>query len=127
VYSKYDKGSAKGDGIWWSADRKSAFTLVDGEKKVELLVEEAEALAKEMFNLPIPEIYTPSPATVAMSDTSKATDTRGNSAEPSEIERLWIVDNGDRGAYEGKLVDGLRSRKGKMVRKLFIIQIILRN
>lgn len=125
VYSKYDKGVAKGDGIWWSADRKSAFTLVDGEKKVELLVEEAEALAKEMFNLPIPEIYTPNPETVATSNTSKAADTTGNAAEQSKIERLWIVDNGDRGAYEGTLVDGLRNGKGKMVRAAFIIQTFL--
>ena len=122
VYSKYDNGLAKGNGIWWSADRKTAFTLLDGEKKVELLIEEAKDLAKDKFHLPFPEIRVIASENVASRqkiDLPNAADGTGNVTKPSEIERHYFVDNGDKGAYEGKLIDGVRSGKGSMVR-LFV-------
>ncbi len=128
VYSKYDNGSAKGKGIWWSADRKTAFTLLDGEKKVELLIEEAKELAKEMFNLPIPEIRAVTPEQIAgqrkTNEPNSAAYT-GNDIKPSDIERHYFIDNGDKGVYEGKLVDGLRSGKGSMVSEFIHVQIHL--
>ena len=53
-YSMYDAGSAVGDGVSFSSYGKSAFKLVNGEKTIELTPEEAEDLARELFNLKPP-------------------------------------------------------------------------
>ena len=93
---------------------------MDGEKKVELLIEEAKDLAKDKFHLPFPEIRVVAPENVASRQKTDLPNAAvGNVTKPSEIERHYFVDNGDKGAYEGKLTDGLRSGKGRMVR-LFV-------
>ena len=45
-YCLYETGRAKGDGIKMSADKKSAWTLKDGEIGTEILMEEAETFFK---------------------------------------------------------------------------------
>lgn len=58
-YSMYDNGKPVGEGVSWDPDRKKAFRLKDGDRTVELLIEEAEKLGKDMFDLPIPPYYKP--------------------------------------------------------------------
>merc|ERR1712161_34573 len=50
-YSLYENGQAKGDGVSLSGDGKTAHTLLDGEKKLEILVNEAESIIKEKWGL----------------------------------------------------------------------------
>lgn len=55
AYADYVNGKACGEGVWWRADRMTARMLVDGKKKDEISFEMAEQLAKEKFELPVPE------------------------------------------------------------------------
>ncbi|KAL3799600.1 hypothetical protein ACHAWO_008916 [Cyclotella atomus] len=108
----FEYGVTKGEGIHWSPDRKTAWKLVNGEKKMEMLPEEAEAFAKEKFDAPVPE--------VSMVDTSSAT-----AAKPGLFARMWnkydadgnlmYKDNGDWGSWKGQLdSSGKRTSKGTM-------------
>ncbi|KAL7543223.1 hypothetical protein ACHAXR_012528, partial [Thalassiosira sp. AJA248-18] len=54
-YSMYEKGSHVGDGVTWSADRQTAHKVLNGEKKGEISLPMAEKLARDMFDLPVPE------------------------------------------------------------------------
>lgn len=64
-YSMYDNGKPTGEGVSWEPDRNSAYGLKDGNRTLEMLVEEAEALSKSKFDLPIPAYYTPTKAPAA--------------------------------------------------------------
>jgi hypothetical protein len=55
IYSIYDAGAAKGSGVGFSVSRETAFETVDGIKTKEILIEDAELLVKEKFDLPTPE------------------------------------------------------------------------
>ena len=70
AYSMYDAGAAKGEGVTWSADRKSAHKTADGKKTTDMTIEEATEFSKEKFYLPVPE---PS-STAASADGKKTTD-----------------------------------------------------
>ena len=48
-FSAYENGQAKGEGLRLSADCMTAHKLLDGEKKNEMVIGEAVALAKEKF------------------------------------------------------------------------------
>jgi len=54
-YLEYEKGQGKGDGVKLSANRKTAHAMLDGEAKLEILVEEAKAMIKERWGLSVPE------------------------------------------------------------------------
>lgn len=110
-YSHYERGQAKGEGIWWSADRETAQSLSDGEKKMELLVEEAAALAKEKFNLPVPEARKDaSPAVAAPSAAPSAGFLQrlfrsGEDGVVGPNGKIQFKDYGDWGTYEGEFDD----------------------
>ena len=108
-YSIYEDGVAK-DGVWWSQNRDSAYTMVDGEKKIELLVEEAEVLSKEKFNLPIPEV---SKSTIPSTPTSKGFLRRlFSDRKVGPDGKLMFKDYGEWGSYDGD-VDSEGNREGK--------------
>jgi len=113
-YSMYEGGQSKGDGIWWSADRKTAHALVDGEKKMELLIEEAESLAKEKFDLPIPELSKKASSTTSATASGRILQSNYDLAGPTVKEGPRFEDFGDMGTYEGELLNGLRQGEGKM-------------
>ncbi len=89
-YSMYEMGVPEGEGVVWSADRKSAFKTVGLKKGSEISITMAEKLAKDMFGLPAP----------------------ARSALKGE---LRFEDHGDVGTYQGDLVNGIRQGEGKMV------------
>jgi hypothetical protein len=89
-YSTYEMGVTKGDGLYWSSDRKIICKTLGLEKGAEISVSMAEKLAKDMFGLPAP-------------------------ARASLDGELRFVDYGDVGTYEGDNVNGLRQGEGKMV------------
>eukprot|EP00970_Alexandrium_tamarense_P019159 scaffold13659_cov193-Alexandrium_tamarense.AAC.2 len=106
-YSMYENGVATGEGVAWSPDRKTAHRLVDGEKKMEMLPEEAESFAKEKFDLPVPGIYEVISPTTPVASTPSAAATK----HPGLLQRLFkkfdadgnkmYKDNGDWGSYKG--------------------------
>jgi len=126
-YSMYDNGQAKGEGIQWNADRSSGFRTVDGEEAEELLPDEAEKLAKEKFNLPVPEPAAQREMT-ASDGVTKSTATQSKMAPTSILQnffsskavtadgKLWFKDNGEWGTYVGDPLDsnGDRQGNGKM-------------
>jgi len=93
-YSTYDAGVVTGEGLVWSADRKSASKTVGYKKDSEISISMAEKLAKDMFDLPTP----------------------ARSALKGE---LRFEDHGDVGTYQGDLVNGMRQGEGKMVSQDF--------
>jgi hypothetical protein len=93
-YSMYEMGVPEGEGVVWSADRKSAFKTVGLKKGSEISITMAEKLAKDMFGLPAP----------------------ARSALKGE---LRFEDHGDVGTYQGDLVNGMRQGEGKMVSQDF--------
>ena len=102
------------DGIWWSADRKTAYTLFDGEKKIEVLIEEAETMAREKFDLPIPEvsavIVSPTP-TVQKGFLRRLFSNRKVGSDGN----ILYKDYGEWGSYDGDVdSSGNRQGKGKM-------------
>jgi hypothetical protein len=113
--SIFDNGSAVGEGVHWSPDRKTAWKLVDGDKKMEMLPDEAKQFATEKFNAPVPEVSTAPPK--KSRNVGKET--------PGLFARMWnkydadgnlmYKDNGDWGSWEGELdSNGKRTGKGKM-------------
>ena len=102
------------DGIWWSADRNTAYTLFDGEKKIEMLIEEAETMAREKFDLPIPEvsavIVSPTP-TVQKGFLRRLFSNRKVGPDGN----ILYKDYGEWGSYDGDVdSSGNRQGKGKM-------------
>ena len=57
-YSMYEHDVPVGEGVAWSSDMQTAYRLIGGEKGMEILLEEAEALAKEKFGLRSPSLAT---------------------------------------------------------------------
>jgi hypothetical protein len=55
AYSMYDSGMAKGEGVLWSADRKTVYKTVDGTKTTEMTTDDAAKFAKESFDVPVPK------------------------------------------------------------------------
>ena len=114
-YAMYVKGMSKGDGIWWAPDRSVAQTTVDGKKKMEILIEEAEAIAKEKFNLPIPEKSTitkptpppPKPGLIRGFFTSREDGGIGPDG------KRQYKDHGDWGSYNGEFDATGTQRHGK--------------
>jgi len=50
-YSNFENGEPTGEGVTFSADHETAYTLLDGKKKLVILVEEAESMVKEKWSL----------------------------------------------------------------------------
>ena len=121
-YSMYEEGVVKGDGVSWSADRTTAHKMLDGEKKVEMLVEEAESMAREKFNLPVPEPYietsTDPSANSVPTTSSKSIGLLGrlfSSRRVGPDGTLFCKDYGEWGSYIGDVDEsGKRQGKGKM-------------
>lgn len=120
-YSAYQKGQAKGDGIWWSANRQTAHIMVEGEKTCEISLEEAKKMAREVFDLPVLE-----QTQVSSSPLSKPLllgtlfKSKENGSIPDRKEGPRFEDFGDMGTFEGELLDGLR-REGKMVSRFLAL------
>jgi len=120
-YAKYEAGKPVGEGIQWSADRKTAFKLIDGKETLEMLPEEAEAFALEVFKLPSPP---PPPAEKkAPSDENSEPVKKksvglfqrllggGSGPQFDEDGKPMFKDNGDWGTWAGEL-DSNDERKG---------------
>jgi len=115
-YSMFDKGEYTGEGVSWSADRKTVHKMIDGVKKSEISLALAEKLAADKFGLPAPA---PSTASSSLSESkpsllrrmfqSKESDSGKSAKKGPRFE-----DYGDMGTYDGELVDGLRQGEGKM-------------
>lgn len=113
----YEKGSCVGNGVAWSADRKTAYKTEDGEKKNEISLNMAEKLAQEKFDLSVPDqtfkvASQYSPASV------KSIGFFGRLFSNRKIGpggRTFYKDHGDWGLYEGKVDEaGNRQGSGKM-------------
>ena len=124
-YSNYDNGQAKGDGVQWNADRTIAHKTEDGEVTLELLPDEAEQLAKEKFDMRVPEpivsdsILAQTTRSNGVSNTVEATSRLKNLFSSKAVTtdgKLWFKDNGEWGTYEGVPLDknGDRQGNGKM-------------
>jgi len=119
-YSMYEKGSHVGDGVSWSADRKTAHKMVDGEKKTKISLGMAEKLAKEKFDLAVPEPSTRVPSqSASIPSSSKSIGFLGRLFSNRKIGpdgKLLCKDYGEWGSYEGDAdADGKRQGKGKMI------------
>jgi len=116
----YEEGVVKGDGVSWSADRTTAHKMLDGEKKVEMLVEEAESLSRTKFNLPIPEPCNPTPVQVPVATTvSKSKDGLiGRLFAKKKMGpdgKMLYKDYGEWGSFDGDVdSSGNRQGRGKM-------------
>ncbi len=53
-YSIYENGQIVGEGVFWSADRKTALKLINGKKNGPMSLEEAEKMCKDKFGWPVP-------------------------------------------------------------------------
>ena len=90
----FDMGQPRGDGLYWSGDRKTAYKTKDGLKDTEISIAMAREIAESMFGLPPPERGT----------------IKGE---------LRFEDFGDMGTYEGDILNELRHGEGTMVRFYF--------
>ena len=113
-YSIYENGNATGEGVEWSGDRKNAYQLMNGERVMEILPEDAESFAKNNFKLPLPEPYYASTSVGAKKSgiLGRFFKTKDTSAEGKPM----FKDNGEWGTYEGDPLDddGERQGIGKM-------------
>ncbi|KAL7548590.1 hypothetical protein ACHAWF_011870, partial [Thalassiosira exigua] len=117
-YSNYEKGAHAGEGVWWSADRKTASKVMNGEKTLDILVEEAEVFAKEKFGLEVPAPSEVSPKPLPAPNASKNIGIVGrifSSRSVGSDGRTYFKDYGEWGYYEGEVDEkGRRQGKGKM-------------
>lgn len=115
-YSMYENGEAKGNGVLWSADRETAHALTDGEKKMELLIEEAESLSKDNFDLPMPEVSTvalPSSKSVPKPSQSLLRRLFPKEGVVGPDGKMRFKDYGDWGSYDGEFNTPGKQRHGK--------------
>ena len=118
-YSSYENGAAKGDGVSFAPDRKSANKIVDGEKKHEILIEEAESFSKEKFGLPVPEPFVATPSQhAAVPESVKSIGLFGRLFGKKRVGpdgKMQFKDYGEWGTYDGDFNDdGERHGQGKM-------------
>ena len=117
-YSIYDMGSTIGEGVVWSADRKAANKTLDGKKKDEISLGMAEKLAREIFDLPVPEPSTTESAEVAAVPTSSKTGLFARLFPTRKVGpdgKLMFKDHGEWGTYIGDVDEsGNRQGEGKM-------------
>jgi hypothetical protein len=114
TYSMYDSGMVKGEGVWFSANRLTAYKTIDGVNKYLILNEEAAEIAKELFNLPIPEPYKSVGVQASGESTSSNTGLIARLFSNRKISpdgKLMFKDFGEWGTFEGE-VDEEGSRKG---------------
>jgi len=121
-YNMYEAGEKVGDGVMWSADRKTAQKMVDGETKGGMSLSMAQELAKEKFDLPVPEPSTVAPSSSAPTPAaSKKTGFFGSlfsKRKTGPDGELLFKDNGEWGSYDGDVdAAGNRQGKGKMTYK----------
>jgi hypothetical protein len=111
-YSMYEMGNVKGEGVGWSADRKTAHKFLDGKKKDEISLRMARKLATDLFGLPEP------PAFVPKTNSRKTGFFAGLFAKRKvgPDGELMFKDYGEWGTYVGEVeaVSGNRQGKGKM-------------
>jgi len=113
-YAIYEEGAAT-DGIWFSADRKTAYSVVDGEKKIELLLEEAETLSKEKFNLPIPEVVVDEAKSIQTAPKQGFFRSLFSKRKVGPDGKILYKDYGEWGSYEGDVdLEGNRTGRGNM-------------
>jgi hypothetical protein len=115
----YEGGHAVGQGIKWSADRKSALRLADGKPTIEISYGVAQKESKEKFDLPVPEV------SAAL---TSPTQSDGKPSQPGLFQRIFkgappldedgnpmFRDNSDWCSYVGdRDANGHRSGKGKV-------------
>jgi hypothetical protein len=109
-YQMFEAGKPSGEGVSWTADRKTAHKITSDDKKLEMLLEEAEKFAMEKFNLPVPEVSDIKVPPVQKSvglfarlfGSGPVFDNEGNP---------MFKDNGDWGTWSGE-VDSDTNRKG---------------
>ena len=121
-YSIYEVGSKVGEGVMWSADRKTAHKMVDGKTKCEISLAVAQQVAKDRFDLPIPEPFTTTTAPTAPKPASieKLGYFRSLFADKKvgPDGKLMFKDYGEWGSYEGNVDEaGNRQGEGKMTWK----------
>jgi hypothetical protein len=109
-YSMYVDGIATGEGVEWNSDRKSAYQLMDGDRLMEILPEDAESFAKTKFKLPVPEPYYAS--TSAGAKTSGLLGLFFKTKDVSPDGKPMFKDNGEWGTYEGDPLDEEGDRQG---------------
>jgi hypothetical protein len=111
-YSRFDMGTVKGEGVGWTADRKTAHKYVDAKKKDEISLRMAKKLATDLFDLPEP------PAFVPKTSSRKTGFFAGLFAKRKvgPDGELMFKDYGEWGTYDGEVeaVSGNRQGKGKM-------------
>jgi hypothetical protein len=114
-YTMYEQGEAKGTGVCWNASRQTAHKTVDGKKESEISLAMAEKLARDIFDLGVPE---PSEVKAPPASPPK----RGLLGRLFRHPRVdadgnpRFKDHGDWGTYFGEVDgSGKRSGKGKMI------------
>merc|ERR1719253_1423215 len=121
-FSQYEQGQAKGEGVKLSAERKAAHKLLDGETKLEILVEEAKSIIKDKFGMPFPEPFTPSPSQATLLPASPASNKKAgllgrffSTRKIGKDGKMLFKDHGEWGSFEGDVdASGNRSGQGKM-------------
>ena len=113
-YSMYTKGAHVGDGVSWSADRKTAHKMIDGNNITKISLAMAEKLAKDKFDLPVPEPCTRVPSQSATVPTAtKSVGLLGRLFSKRQVgpdgKVMLYKDNGEWGSYEGD-ADGVLHR-----------------
>jgi len=113
-YSMYVNGNATGEGVEWIGNRKTAYQLMNGERLMEILPEDAESFAKTKYKLPVPEPYYASTSVGA-----KKSGLLGRFFKTKDVSpdgKPMFKDNGEWGTYEGDSLDedGERQGTGKM-------------
>ena len=138
-YAVYDEGNTVGDGLLFSADRETIHLQKDGKNRMEVTLEEAESMAKEKFQLPIPEPSEKAESKAANdtdpsqnADTPPTPDVSTNIPQPRFLSKLFAKDgvafqgpdgkvmykdNGEWGVYEGTFDSSGTKRQGKGVMK----------
>eukprot|EP00581_Thalassiosira_minuscula_P001860 CAMPEP_0183746698 /NCGR_PEP_ID=MMETSP0737-20130205/66892_1 /TAXON_ID=385413 /ORGANISM="Thalassiosira miniscula, Strain CCMP1093" /LENGTH=485 /DNA_ID=CAMNT_0025982401 /DNA_START=130 /DNA_END=1584 /DNA_ORIENTATION=- len=105
-YSVYDKGSTVGEGVSFSPDRRTAHKVVDGKKQNEISLSMAEKLAKDMFDLPVPEPKAETTSTTPdIPATIKNVGLIGRLFSNKKVGpdgKIMFYDHGEWGTYDGE-------------------------
>ena len=128
-YSMYNKGAAAGYGLKWSADRKTAFRLVDGKQSALISFGVARKEAKEKFGLPVPDAKNAPKSDAKPTYDDTLTDDKDIDYTPSQpgfFRRVFMGappldnngnpmfrDNGEWGSYVGEQDKDTGHRSGK--------------
>jgi len=114
-YDTFENAEVAGDSLLWSADRSTAFKMVDGDKRNPISPGMAQKMARDKFDLPVPPAYEVAPKPPSLLGRLLSYGAYDGKGVVGPDGKLQFRDYHDWGTYEGDLDPSGTLRQGRGV------------